>query len=293
MKLGKRLKWSLVAYGCILMIATILSGIFLIKPKIKDVSGKNHQYKVKKRLDGSEWMSYQEIKEKIFSLSRSWERSTYQHNSNINLNLGIPISDAVEKQISEIKRIHEEEILGELSENSRSYNEYRQKLLRDLAVKDSEKLKTAKTKLDADLASEKKRQIQALAIFRKDLGKKYQLRLINLEIQKKMLIFKSIGTDNQQAETERIELEITGIQNDLKKKTKEHEIELNREYELYRKRRTAEYYNELSEFRQEKQRLVQAELGRFHNEQMNEFENWSEQRQADVEEAIKLRRYQQ
>lgn len=293
MKLDKKVKWLLVACGGLLIILTIWISCFIKQTEIKEAVVKNQRFQSEKTKNGSEWLRYQVIQKKLLSLGQGWKRPTNKHSSNIGFDGTIPINEAVVKQITEIERIHEEEILGKLSDDNRIYHEYQQNLLRELKVKVAENDRIAKTKLESDLASEKKRQNQAFVNFRKDLERKYQLILINLELQKKMLVFNSINQKNQQSEAERIDLDITRLRNDIQKRTDERSDEMDQEFELYQKRRTAEYHAELSRFRKEKQELIQTELHRFRGEQMNEFKSWNNQRQTEVEKAIELRRFQQ
>lgn len=293
MKLDKKGKWFLVVCGCVLIIATVWISFFLIRLGSKATSAKYHRFKSEKAKNDSEWLRYQEIWNKISGLSLGWKRSANKVSSDNKFNFTISINDAVTKQIFEIERIHEEEILGKLSETNLIYHEYRQKFLRDIESKFAEKSKALKIKLEADSVAEKKRQAQALVDFRKDLERQQQLTLINLELQKKMLIFNSVNVNYQQSESERIELEIAQIRNDIKKKAEKFGNDLEKEFELYQKRKTAKYHSELNEFRKEKQKLVQAELSRFRDEQMNEFKAWNNQRHIDVEQAIELRRFQQ
>lgn len=292
MKLDKKVKWLLVVCGCSLMIATVWISCFLKQSESKETSLKYYRFKNEKAKNDSEWMRYQEIRNKISGLTRGWKKPANKLNPNANFDLAISINDSVAKQIIEIERIHEEEILGKLSETNRIYHEYRQKLLRDLDVKFAEKSKTIKTKLEADLASEKKRQMQAMVNFRKDLERKQQLTLINLVLQKKMIAFNSVQADNQQSESERIELEIARIRSDIKKKIDKYGDDLEKEFKLYQKQKKAESQVQLSELRKENQKLAKTELSRFRDEQMNEFKAWNNQRQTDVEQAIELRRFQ-
>ncbi len=293
MKLDKKVKWSLVACGCPLIIAAVWIGCFLKQPLSKETFLKYHRYKSEKAKNDSEWLRYQEIRNKISGLSRGWKKPAHQLNPDINPDLAISINDAIAKQIIEIERIHEEEILGKLSEANRIYHEYRRKLNRDLEVKFTEKSKAARAKLEIDLATEKERQAKALVDFRKDSERKQQLTIINLELQKKMLIFNSVSPKNHQGELEGIDLEIARIRDDIKKKVDQRSTGLEKEFELFQKRKTAEYHNQLSGFRKEKQKLFQMELSRFRDEQMDDFKDWNNQRQADVEQAIELRRFQQ
>lgn len=292
MKLDKKVKWLLVVCGCSLMIATVWISWFLKQSESKETSLKYYRFKNEKAKNNSEWMRYQEIRNKISGLTRGWKKPANKLNPNASFDLAISINDSVAKQINEIERIHEEEILGKLSEINRIYHEYRQKLLRDLDVKFAEKSKTAKIKLEADLASKKKRQMQALVNFRSDLERKQQLTLINLVLQKKMIAFNSVNADNQQSESERIDLEIARIRSDIKKRTDKYGDNLEKEFKLNQKQKMAEYQVKLSEYRKEKQILAQTELSRFRDEQMNEFKAWNNQRQTDVEQAIELRRFQ-
>ncbi|NLW47521.1 MAG: hypothetical protein GXY86_09335 [Firmicutes bacterium] len=233
------------------------------------------------------------IQKKLSSLNRGWKRSGHQTNSKNFVDIEIPIDEAVTNQINEIKRIYEEEILGKLSEANRIYEEYRQNLYREYEIKEAEKNKEAKIMLEADLASEKERQRQALQIYYQELERKQQFTLINLELQKKMLVFNSSDPKMQQDEIDRIDSEITVIRDEIKKQVDERCDELNQEFERYQKQRSTEYEQELRIFRKTKRQKIKAELSRFRDELIKEFRVWNEQRRTSVEEAVELRRSQQ
>ncbi len=294
MKLNKKVKWSLVVSCCFLIIVFVW--MILILPENTKTSVKFKRLKSEKAKYNSEWLRYQELGNKMSGLVQGWKQPSNKPSSMAGFDVLIPINDAVTKQVTEIERIHDEEILGKLSSANRIYHEYRQQLLRDLEVQYGEKSKEAKAKLEADLASRKKRQAQDSLTFRKDLERKHQLTLVNLELQKKMLIFSPSITgnnSNQQNETERIDMEIARIRGDLKRKIANYDVELEKEFEFYQKRKTVEYQAELSELRKEKQSMIQTELSRFRDEQMAKFQAWNNQRQTEVEQAIELRRFQQ
>lgn len=289
MKFDNKVKWFLFACGCSLILIIVGINYFLTEVESKKSSVRLNREKLDNE---SEWLVYQNLWGKIPVLTQGWRRPTDRPNLNRDFEMVIPIKDAVAKQINEIERIHQEEILSKLSSGERLYQEYRQKLLRDLEYEYQEKLKASQIAFEADLASKKKRQAKALSDFRQNLERKHQLTLINLELQKKMLIFSAADTEKQQNEANRIEAEIARIREDLKKKIDQFSIDQEQEFKLYQKRKQVEYSMELSELRKEKERMLQTELNRFQEEQRKDFEAWKSQRQAEVEQAIKLRRFQ-
>ncbi|NLY75195.1 MAG: hypothetical protein GX075_07805 [Firmicutes bacterium] len=292
MKPDQKLKWWLITAGCCLsLIFLFWIGYFLIESENRIIISKSQQLISEKNKFDAEWSRYRKIGDKLSSLGRGWEKKNINPNSRTDLELTNPINEAVEKQINEIKRIHEEEILGKLSETNRAYREYQRKILREYRAKEVENLKLAKAKFEADLTLEKKRRDQALNDYRKSLVKQHQLTIINLELQKKMLIF-NFDSQDQQTEAERIERWINQIRNDIIKKTEEYKRELEHEYELYERQRTADYHREVNELRRESQRLITEELNLFRNRQFDEFRQWIDQRQSEVEQAIELRRFQ-
>ncbi len=289
MKLDKKITGLLVIGVCFFVISAVW--IYHSVSKISRVT--KNSYSFGKEKNESEWLRYNVIREKISRLNRGWQKPTDTLKADSSIDVTIPINDAVAVQINEIKRIYEEEILGKLSEANRIYQEFRQNLYREYEIKEAEKIKEVKSKLEIDLASEKERQRQTLEIFYQDLERKQQYTLINLELQKKMLNFNSIEPKKLQSESERIDSEIARIRNEIKKKFDQRSDELDKDNEFYQKRRTAEYHTELSDFRKTKQKLIQEELSRFREEQMNEFRVWNNQRQTDVNQAVELRRSQQ
>lgn len=287
MKLDNKARWFL--YTCsLLLIAIFWINYCLVKSESKKNPVKSIGL-MEKTKSGSEWLSYQEICGKLSDLTGGWKRPVVKPSTNRNLGSVLPITDAIDKQIAEIGRIHEEEVAGRLKGLKRIYHEYRQKLIRDLEFRYQERAKASKIKFEADLAEKRERQAQVLADFRKDLGRKHQLTLINLELQKKMLIF---NPQNQQSDLEGIDLEITRIREDFKKKVDQYNVALEKEFELYKQQKTAEYNGELEWLRREKQQLLQMELSSFQEEQMKQFQIWKSQRQTEVEQGIKLRRIQ-
>ena len=294
MKFEKKVSWSILACGFSLVITFLGVNFFLKKVETGKVSLVTLQSKNKTSKNNSEWLRYHEISVKISGLSRGWQKPTQKGNVNNNdLGTVIPINDAVAKQINEIKRIHQEEIVGKLANAKRINNEYRLKLIRDVEFQYQEKLNTTKTKLEADMGAKRESQAKALAGFRKNLERKHQLTLINLELQKKMLIFTPTSPENQQREAERIELEIARIRGDIQREIDNYGADLEREFELYQKEKTAEYNAELKELQAEREKTLQVELDRFQQEQDNQFRAWKTQRQIEVEQGIKLRRIQQ
>ena len=211
MKPDQKLKWWLITAGCCLsLIFLFWIGYFLIESENRIIISKSQQLISEKNKFDAEWSRYRKIGDKLSSLGRGWEKKNINPNSRTDLELTNPINEAVEKQINEIKRIHEEEILGKLSETNRAYREYQRKILREYRAKEVENLKLAKAKFEADLTLEKKRRDQALNDYRKSLVKQHQLTIINLELQKKMLIF-NFDSQDQQTEAERIERWINQI----------------------------------------------------------------------------------
>lgn len=293
MKFDNKIRWFLFAYGCALIIVSFLVNYFFTRSESKKVSLEILQLKKEKAKADSEWMHYREIWGKVSGLSQGWKKPINKGDTYNAPEAAISIKDAVAKQINEITRIHQEEISGKLSNNDRIYKDYRLKLHRDMEYQYLEKSKAIKAELEADLESERKRQAQALADFRKNLERKHQLTLINLELQKKMLIFSPSDSHSQQKEAERIELEMARIREGLKQETAKYAAELNRKFEIYQKRKTAEYNAELNQLRNEMEQRLQMELGRFQEEQDLQFQAWKKQRQIEVEHAIKLRRVQQ
>lgn len=293
MKFDNKIRWFLFAYGCALIIVSFLVNYFLTKSESKKVSLEILQLKKEKAKADSEWKHYREIWGKVSGLSQGWKKPIYKGDTHNASEVTIPINDAVAKQIKEITRIHQEEIFGKLSNNDRIYKDYRLKLYRDMEFQYLEKSKAIKAELEADLELERKRQAQAVADFRKNLGQKHQLTLINLELQKKMLIFSPSDSLTQQKEAERIDLEMARIREELKQETAKYAAELNRKFEVYQKRKTAEYNLELDQLRNEMEQKLQIELSHFQEEQELQFQAWKRQRQSEVEHAIKLRRVQQ
>ena len=293
MKFDIKAGWFLFACGLTLIIT--IFGVFDLFNKFesKRVSVENLRLKKEKAKNDLEWLRYQQLWSKISDLGRGWKRPIDKRNIDSDPEVIIPIKDAVAKQINEIERIHQEEIIGKLSNDERIYNEYRQKLYRELEYQYQEGLKASRTKLEADLASEQKRQSQALADFRNNLERKHQLTIINLELQKKMLIFSPINTNRQENDSERIELEIARIRKELKKEVEKYKLQLEGEFDLYQKRKTAEYYGELRQLRIERQKMLEIELSQFREGQNERFQAWKNQRQIEVEQALKLRRIQQ
>lgn len=293
MKFDIKAGWFLFACGLTLIIT--IFGVFdlLNKFESKRVSVENLGLKKEKAKNDLEWLRYQQLWSKISDLGRGWKRPIDKRNIDSDPEVIIPIKDAVAKQINEIERIHQEEIIGKLSNDERIYNEYRQKLYRELEYQYQEGLKASRTKLEADLASEQKRQSQALADFRNNLERKHQLTIINLELQKKMLIFSPINTNRQENDSERIELEIARIRKELKKEVEKYKLQLEGEFDLYQKRKIAEYYGELRQLRIERQKMLEIELSQFREGQNERFQAWKNQRQIEVEQALKLRRIQQ
>lgn len=293
MKFDIKAGWFLFACGLTLII-TFFGGFDLLnKFESKRVSVENLRLKKEKAKNDLEWLRYQQLWSKISDLGRGWKRPIDKRNIDSGPEVIIPIKDAVAKQINEIERIHQEEIIGKLSNDERIYNEYRQKLYRELEYQYQEGLKASRTKLEADLASEQKRQSQALADFRNNLERKHQLTIINLELQKKMLIFSPINTNRQENDSERIELEIARIRKELKKEVEKYKLQLEGEFDLYQKRKIAEYYGELRQLRIERQKMLEIELSQFREGQNERFQAWKNQRQIEVEQALKLRRIQQ
>jgi hypothetical protein len=293
MKFDIKAGWFLFACGLTLIIT--IFGVFDLFNKFesKRVSVENLRLKKEKAKNDLEWLRYQQLWSKISDLGRGWKRPIDKRNIDSGPEVIIPIKDAVAKQINEIERIHQEEIIGKLSNDERIYNEYRQKLYRELEYQYQEGLKASRTKLEADLASEQKRQSQALADFRNNLERKHQLTIINLELQKKMLIFSPINTNRQENDSERIELEIARIRKELKKEVEKYKLQLEGEFDLYQKRKIAEYYGELRQLRIERQKMLEIELSQFREGQNERFQAWKNQRQIEVEQALKLRRIQQ
>lgn len=293
MKFDIKAGWFLFACGLTLIIT--IFGVFDLFNKFesKRVSVENLRLKKEKAKNDLEWLRYQQLWSKISDLGRGWKRPIDKRNIDSDPEVIIPIKDAVAKQINEIERIHQEEIIGKLSNDERIYNEYRQKLYRELEYQYQEGLKASRTKLEADLASEQKRQSQALADFRNNLERKHQLTIINLELQKKMLIFSPINTNRQENDSERIELEIARIRKELKKEVEKYKLQLEGEFDLYQKRKIAEYYGELRQLRIERQKMLEIELSQFREGQNERFQAWKNQRQIEVEQALKLRRIQQ
>lgn len=293
MKFDIKAGWFLFACGLTLIIT--IFGVFdlLNKFESKRVSVENLGLKKEKAKNDLEWLRYQQLWSKISDLGRGWKRPIDKRNIDSDPEVIIPIKDAVAKQINEIERIHQEEIIGKLSNDERIYNEYRQKLYRELEYQYQEGLKASRTKLEADLASEQKRQSQALADFRNNLERKHQLTIINLELQKKMLIFSPINTNRQENDSERIELEIARIRKELKKEVEKYKLQLEGEFDLYQKRKIAEYYGELRQLRIERQKMLEIELSQFREGQNERFQAWKNQRQIEVEQALKLRSIQQ
>jgi hypothetical protein len=287
MKLDRKYKTLfIIGFGSCLVLA-----VWFIQ-SASDKTQESH-FPSSNRKSGSEWVCYQLIQEKLSSLDRGWKRSGHNTDFKNLVDIEISIKEAVANQINEIKRIYEEEILGKLSEANRIYEEYRQNLYREYEIKETEKNKEAKIKLEADLASEKERQRQMLQIFHQELERKHQFALINLELQKKMLAFNSNDPKKQQDEIHRLDSEITIIRDEIKKQFDERCDELNQEFELYQKRRSAEYENELRIFRNTKRQQIKVELSHFRHELLKEFRVWNEQRRTSVEEAVELRRSQQ
>lgn len=260
---------------------------------IKDVRLTNSSVLNETSKNDFDWVHYQLIREKLFTLNRGWKRPINSRDSKGGLDVALPINDAIIVQIKEINRIYEEETLGKLSEANRIYQEYQQNLQREYEIKEADKIKAAKIKLETDLDHENKRLRQNLVKFHQDLERKQQYSLINLELQKKMFVFNSIDPDKQQKEIERIDLEITRIRNEIKKEFDERNSELNKEFDLYQKQRTIKYQMEVSDFRKVLKMDIQAELSHFREEQMQEFRAWNGQRQIEVERAVELRRSQQ
>lgn len=280
-------------YKTLLVVGVCSFAILAVIIRSTDKKAQENYYAFSNKKNNSEWLRYQVVREKLSGLNRGWKRTSHKLNSKSRVNIEIPIKEAVTIQISEIKRIYEEEILGKLSETNRIYQEYEQNLYREYEIMEAEKIKEAKTKLESDLASEKERQRQILQNYFQELERKQQFILINLELQKKMLIFDSTVPKKQQEETERIDSQIAIIRDEIKKKVDERSEELDKEFALYQKRRTAEYRRELRDFRKTKQLEIQAELNRFREELMKEFKAWNDQRRIDVEKAIELRHSQQ
>lgn len=293
MKFDNKIRWFLFVYGCALIIVSFLVNYFLTKSESKKVSIKLLQLKKEKAQVDSEWMSYQEIWGKVSSLSQGWKKPINKGDTHNASEGAIPIKDAVVKQINEITRIHQEEIYGRLSNNDRIYKDYRLKLQREMEFQFLEKSKAIKAELEADLEAERKRQAQELADFRKNLERKHQLTLINLELQKKMLIFSPSDSHSQLKEAERIDLEMARIRGELKQEIVKYAGELSQKFEIYQKRKTAECDEELKQLRNEMEKKLQMELSRFQEEQDLQFQAWKEGRQTEVEHAIKLRRVQQ
>jgi len=287
MRLDRKYKTLLTIGVC----SCLVSAVWFIHLANKKTQESYYSYSNRK--SGSEWICYEVIQKKLSSLNRGWKRSGHQTNSKNFVDIEIPIDEAVTNQINEIKRIYEEEILGKLSEANRIYEEYRQNLYREYEIKEAEKNKEAKIMLEADLASEKERQRQALQIYYQELERKQQFTLINLELQKKMLVFNSSDPKMQQDEIDRIDSEITVIRDEIKKQVDERCDELNQEFERYQKQRSTEYEQELRIFRKTKRQKIKAELSRFRDELIKEFRVWNEQRRTSVEEAVELRRSQQ
>ena len=287
MKLDNKAWWFLCACG-VLLVAIFWINYFLIKSESKKTSDKSIPL-MEKTKSNSEWLSYQEIWGKLSGLSSGWKRTARKSNTSEDLGVAIPITDAINKQIAEIERIHEEEIVGKLNGFKQIYHEYRQKLIRELEFEYQEREKASQIQLETDLAEERERQAQALADYSKELGLKHQLTLINLELKKKMLIF---NPQSQAKDLEEIDLEITRIRGDLKKRVDQYNAALEKEFQLYKRRKINEYKSELSRLRRGQQEELQMELSRFQEGQMNQFQVWKRQRQTEVEQGIKLRRIQ-
>lgn len=286
MKLYRKYKVLLITGFCLFMI---LAAWFM---HTADKKAQENIYSYSNKKSGSEWLRYQTIGQKLSVLKQGWKRSNHRPGPKSQVNVKIPIKEAVAIQINEIKRIYDEEILGKLSEANRIYEEYQQNLYREYEIIESEKIKEAKTKLEADLASKKEWQRQVLKNFCQEIERKNQNALINLELRKKMLTFNSNDPKTQNEEMERINVEIAVIREEIKKKIDERCDELDKEFTLYQKQRTAEYQRELKIFRRTKQQEIENELKRFREELMKEFRNWNAQRRIDVEKAIKLRHSQ-
>lgn len=287
MKLDRKYKALLIAGFCFL----IMLAVWFMQSANKKTQENFYSYSNKK--SDSEWLRYQTIGEKISVLNQGWKRSNHKPNPKSSIDIGVPIKAAIAIQVNEIKRIYDEEILGKLSEANRIYEEYQQNLYREYEIIESEKIKEAKTKLEADLASKKEWQRQVLKEYHQEIEGKDQNTLINLELQKKLLAFNSMDLNKQREEMERIENKIAIIREEIKKKIDERCDELDKEFILYQKQRTAEYQRELISFRRTKQREIENELIRFREELMKEFRDWNDQRRIEVEEAIKLRHSQQ
>lgn len=287
MKLDRKYKALLIVGFCSLMMLAA----WFIQSAGKKTQENFYSYSNKK--GDSEWFRYRAIRKKLFTLNQGWKRSSHRPNPKSRNDIEIPIKEAVAIQINEIKRIYDEEILGKLSEANRIYEEYQQNLYRESEIIESEKIKEAKIKLEADLASKKEWQRQILKNYHQEIERKHQYTLINLELQKKMLAFNSMDLNKQQEEVERIDNEIAIIREEIKKKMDERGDELDQEFTLYQNRRTAGYQRELRGFHKTKQQKIESELNRFREELMKEFRDWNDQRRTDVEEAIKLRHSQQ
>lgn len=285
MKLDRKYKALLIAGFCFL----IMTAVWFMKSDDKKTQENFYSYKK----SGSEWLRYQTIGKKISVLNQGWKKTNRRPNPKSSIDIEIPIKEAIAIQVSEIKRIYDEEILGKLSETNRIYEEYQQNLYREYEIIESEKIKEAKAKLEADLASKKEWQRQVLKKYHQEIEGKDQNALINLELQKKILAFNSMDLNKQQEEVERIENEIAIIREEIKKKIDKRCDELDKEFILYQKQRTAEYQRELKSFRRTKQQEIENELIRYREELMKEFRDWNDQRRIDVEEAIKLRYSQQ
>jgi hypothetical protein len=88
-------------------------------------------------------------------------------------------------------------------------------------------------------------------------------------------------------------LEIARIRKELKKEVEKYKLQLEGEFDLYQKRKIAEYYGELRQLRIERQKMLEIELSQFREGQNERFQAWKNQRQIEVEQALKLRRIQQ
>lgn len=284
-----KLKRLLIIVVCSLTI--MIS--WIIWSLVKDVRLTNFSSLNEISKNDSEWSRYQLIREKILTLNRGWKRPLKPSDSNGGLDVDVPINNAITVQIKEINRIYEEEILGKLSEANRIYQEYQQNLQRESEIKEAEKIRVAKIKLESDLDYEAEKSRQTLVNYYQDLERKEQYSLINLELQKKMFVFSSNDLNIQQTENERIDSQITRIRNEIKRKFDERNSDLNKELELYQKQRNIEYREEIRDFHNVLTKEIQTELSRFREEQMKEFNTWNGQRRIEVERAVELRRSQQ
>lgn len=240
-------------------------------------------------LNQPKWERYALLDQELEKLKQKWV-NTRKVTSDPDREASINNQTAIEKQITEIKRIFKEGETVKLADLDSAVAEYSALLARDSKQKLGKETERLTKVLKQEIIEKTQAANLQIDQSRQEIELQNQPKLMNLQMQLAMVALTENPTE-QNTKKQQLQIEIARIHDEITKEIAQKRQTVYDELNQYEKQRTKANNQELNQLKNDLEASNQTKLADYRRKLETEYKQWAEKQQVEMDQAIEIRNH--